>query len=112
MKLALKKDLPYIKDLTFTKYDFEKGGEQIKEYSIFEIKRIFGNIYIYIYIEMGLSESSLNIITKHFPFLSHCKVSCDSPSCIKICGEGNHCIFNTDTHENVISDEEEQIEKQ
>ena len=62
---------------------------------------------------MGLSESSLNIITKPFPFLSHCKVSCDSPCCSNICGEDNHCIVNIDTHENVISDsDEEQIYKQ
>ena len=58
---------------------------------------------------MGLSESSL----KPFSFLSRCKVSCDSPCCVKICGEDNHCNGNLDTHENVISDsEEEQIEKQ
>ena len=57
---------------------------------------------------MGSSESAL----KCFSCLSHCKVSCDSPCCVKICGEYNHCIFNIDTHENVISDDEEQIEKQ
>ena len=63
---------------------------------------------------MGLSGSSLNIITKPFPFLYHCKVSSDSPRCAKLCGgEDNHCIFNTDTHENVISDsDEEQVETQ
>ena len=71
------------------------------------------NIYIYIYIEMGLSETSLNTITKPFSFLSHCKVSCDSPCCVKMCGEDSHCIFNIDTHENAISDSDEgQIEKQ
>ena len=49
---------------------------------------------------MGLSESSLNIITKQFTFLSHCKVSCDSPCCTKIFDGGdNHCICNIDTHE-------------
>ena len=48
---------------------------------------------------MGMSESSLNTITKPFSFLSHCKVSCDSPCCTKICGEDNHCKFNIDTHE-------------
>ena len=58
---------------------------------------------------MGLSESAL----KPFSFLSHCKVSCDSPCCVTVCGEDNHCDMNIDTHENVISDsEEEQIEKQ
>ena len=63
---------------------------------------------------MGLSESSLNIITKPFPFLSHCKVSCDSPCCTKIFGDENsHCICNVDTHEYVNSDsDEEHIEKQ
>ena len=58
---------------------------------------------------MGSSESSL----KPFSFLSHCKVSCDSLCCVKICGEDNHCNANIDTHENVISDSgEEHIEKQ
>ena len=52
---------------------------------------------------MGLSESAL----KPFGFLSHCKVSCDSPCCTKLCGEDNHCNINIDTHENVISDSEE-----
>ena len=56
---------------------------------------------------MGLSESALK------PFLSHCKVSCDSPCCVKKCGEDNHCNFNIDTRENVISDSDEgHIEKQ
>ena len=57
---------------------------------------------------MGLSESFLTAITKPFSFLSHCKISCDSPCCTKIrgktCGEDNHCVFNIDTHENVNSD--------
>ena len=57
---------------------------------------------------MGLSESSLNAITMPFSFLSHCKVSCDSPCCEGIFGENNHCICNVDTHENVISDSEEE----
>ena len=58
---------------------------------------------------MGLSESAL----KPFSFfLSHCKVSCDSPCRTKLCGEDNHCIFNINTRENVISDsDEEHIEK-
>ena len=56
---------------------------------------------------MGLSESTLKPLT----LLSHCKVSCDSPCCVKICGEDNHCIFDIDTHENVISDDDEQIER-
>ena len=53
---------------------------------------------------MGLSESSL----KPFSVLSHCKVSCDSPCCVKTCGEYNHCNINIDTHENVIRDSEEE----
>ena len=58
---------------------------------------------------MGLSESSLNTVTKPFSCLSHCKVSCDSPCCTKLCGEeNNHCIFNIDTHVNVISDSGEE----
>ena len=53
---------------------------------------------------MGLSESVL----KPFSFLSHCKVSCDSPCCTKICGEDNHCNINIGTHEHVNSDSEEE----
>ena len=53
---------------------------------------------------MGLSESAL----KPFTFLSHCKVSCGSPCCVKICGEDNHCNINADTHETIISDNEEE----
>ena len=37
---CFKKDNPYIIDLTFSKYDFQKGGEQITGYSISEIKKI------------------------------------------------------------------------
>ena len=53
---------------------------------------------------MWLSESAL----KPFSFLSHCKVSCDSPCCVKICGEGNHCNVNIYVHETIISDSEEE----
>ena len=59
---------------------------------------------------MGLSESSLNIITKPFPFLSHCKISCDSPCCEGFFGENNHCICHVDTHEHISDSEEEHIE--
>ena len=38
---------------------------------------------------MGLSESAL----KPFSFLPHCKVSCDSPCCVKICGKITIAIF-------------------
>ena len=38
---GFKKDVPYIMDLTFTRYDFQKGGEQITGYSISEINTIY-----------------------------------------------------------------------
>ena len=38
---GFKKDVPYIMDLTFTKYDFQRGGEQITAYPIFEINKIY-----------------------------------------------------------------------
>ena len=64
---VFQKDRPYIMDLTFSKYDFRKNGEQITGYSISEIdKRIIWPISER---EMGLSESAL----KPFSFLSHCK---------------------------------------
>ena len=53
---------------------------------------------------MGLTQSSLDTVIKPFSLLSHCKVSCDSPCCTKICGENNHSVFHIDTHENVSSD--------
>ena len=48
---AFKKGHPYIMDLTFSKYDFEKKGEQITGYSISEINKINHSVIIYIYIE-------------------------------------------------------------
>ena len=39
-ELEFKKDVPYIMELTFSKYDFEKNGEQITGYSIFEMDKI------------------------------------------------------------------------
>ena len=36
---CVKKDVPYIKGLTFSKYDFQKNGEQITGYSISEINK-------------------------------------------------------------------------
>ena len=39
-EIEFKKDVPYIMDLTFSKYDFEKKGEQITGYSISEINKI------------------------------------------------------------------------
>ena len=39
-KIGCWKDVPYIMDLTFSKYDFEKNGEQITGYSISGIKFI------------------------------------------------------------------------
>ena len=53
---------------------------------------------------MGLPESTL----KPFSCLSQCKVSYDSPCCVEICGEDNHCNVNVDTHETIISDSEEE----
>ena len=38
---TFQKDLPYIMDITFKKYDFEKNGEQITGYSISEINKIY-----------------------------------------------------------------------
>ena len=38
---TFQKDLPYIMDITFKKYDFEKKGEQITGYSISEINKIY-----------------------------------------------------------------------
>ena len=39
-EIEFKKDVPYIMDLAFRKYDFEKNGEQITGYSISEISKI------------------------------------------------------------------------
>ena len=40
-EIEFKKDKPYIIDLTFSKYDFQKKGEQITGYSISEINKIY-----------------------------------------------------------------------
>ena len=56
---------------------------------------------------MGLPEPSL----KPFPLLNHISISCDSPCCVKLCGEDNHCNCDIDTHE-YDSEKKEQIEKQ
>ena len=45
-EIEFKKDVPYIMDLTFSKYDFEKKGEQITGYSISEINKILLSYYI------------------------------------------------------------------
>ena len=39
IEIAFQKDHPYIMDLTFSKYDFEKKGEQITGYSISEMNQ-------------------------------------------------------------------------
>ena len=39
-QVEFQKDVPYIMDLTFTKYDFVKNGEQVKGYTISEINKI------------------------------------------------------------------------
>ena len=44
VETSFKKDVPYIMDLTFSKYDVEKNGEQITGYSICEINK---NLLIY-----------------------------------------------------------------
>ena len=49
--------------------------------------------YIYIYIYKNTEWDYQNQLKKPFNFLSHCKVSCDSTCCAKICGEDNHCIL-------------------
>ena len=38
---SFQKDVPYIMDITFRKYDFEKNGEKIIGYSISEINKIY-----------------------------------------------------------------------
>ena len=38
-EIEFKKDVPYMMDLTFSKYDFEKKGEQTTGYSISEINK-------------------------------------------------------------------------
>ena len=38
---SFQKDVPYIMDITFSKYDFQKNGEQITGYSISEINKIY-----------------------------------------------------------------------
>ena len=43
---VFQKDVPYIMDLTFSKYDFEKNGEQISGYSISEINKNSLSYYI------------------------------------------------------------------
>ena len=40
-KIDFNKDVPYIMDLTFSKYDFDKNGEQITGYSISEIIKTY-----------------------------------------------------------------------
>ena len=40
-KPSFQKDVPYIMDITFKKYDFQKNGEQIIGYSISEINKIY-----------------------------------------------------------------------
>ena len=40
-EIDFKKDVPHIMDLTFSKYDFEKNGEQMTGYSISEINKTY-----------------------------------------------------------------------
>ena len=46
IEIAFQKDHPYIMDLTFSKYDFEKKGEQITGYSISEMNQNLSSYYI------------------------------------------------------------------
>ena len=39
--VVFKKDIPYIMDLTFKEYNFEKKGETIKGYTISQINKIY-----------------------------------------------------------------------
>ena len=48
--MVLKKDHPYIMGLSFSKYDFQKNGEQITGYSISETNKNINLLYLYIYI--------------------------------------------------------------
>ena len=59
-----------------------------------------------LYIQNGI----IRISFETFCF-SHCKVSCDSQCCVKICGGDNHCNFNIDTHGHISDSDEEQIGK-
>ena len=45
-KHTFQKDVPYIMDITFSKYDFQKNGEQITGYSISEINKNLLSYYI------------------------------------------------------------------
>ena len=40
-KLYFKKGTPYIIDLTFYRYEFEKNGETIKGYTFYEINKTY-----------------------------------------------------------------------
>ena len=40
-EVEFNKDVPYIMDLTFSKYDFQKNGEQTTGYSISEINKTY-----------------------------------------------------------------------
>ena len=40
-EIEFKKDVPYIMDSIFSKYDFQKNGEQITGYSISQIIKIY-----------------------------------------------------------------------
>ena len=41
IETCFKRNLPYITDLTFTKYDFEKNGEQIIGYPVSGINKTY-----------------------------------------------------------------------
>ena len=43
-EIEFRKDVPYIMDLTFSNYDFEKNAEQFTGYSISDINKIYSSI--------------------------------------------------------------------
>ena len=77
---------------------------------VIQFLNLIGLIKLIIY-RMGLSESSWIVITKPFTFLSHCKLTCESPCCQSLCGENHHCIFNISTHGYISRDSGEDIDK-
>ena len=83
------KYMPHILDLTFYVYmNLKSLKELLKDIQFPKINKVCKMI-IY---RTGLSESSSTHITKPFSLLSHCRVSCGSPCCTKLCGEDNHCF--------------------
>ena len=91
--IEFNKDEPYILDLTL--YIYETYNKLSKDVQFLNLIKSINNI-IY---RTGLPEPSLTTITKPCSCLSHCTVSSDSTCCASLCGDNNHCMFSTDTHE-------------